>query len=92
VLLNVARGSVLLLLPAACCCLMMMMMMMMMMLAARAQVNQTFTIEPMIVEGSIKTKMWADKWTAVSEDGGLAAQYEHTLLITLNGVEVLTVA
>jgi methionine aminopeptidase len=56
------------------------------------QVNQTFTIEPMIVEGSIKTKMWADKWTAVTDDAGLAAQYEHTLLITPNGVEILTVS
>lgn len=54
--------------------------------------NQTFTIEPMIVEGSIKSKMWADQWTAVTEDGGLAAQYEHTLLITPNGVDILTVS
>lgn len=53
-------------------------------------VGQTFTIEPMIVQGSTRVKMWKDDWTAVTSDGSLAAQYEHTLLITPNGVEVLT--
>ncbi|KAG1680191.1 hypothetical protein FOA52_000304 [Chlamydomonas sp. UWO 241] len=51
---------------------------------------QTFTIEPMIVQGQIRCKTWKDKWTVVTEDGGLCAQYEHTLLITPDGVEVLT--
>lgn len=51
---------------------------------------QTFTIEPMLVQGSIKCKTWADKWTVVTEDGGLCAQYEHTILITPNGHEILT--
>jgi hypothetical protein len=55
------------------------------------QVNQTFTIEPIFVEGKGGHKMWADDWTAVTVDGGLAAQYEHTVLITPNGAEVLTV-
>lgn len=51
---------------------------------------QTFTIEPMLVQGSIKCKTWDDKWTVVTEDGGLCAQYEHTLLITPDGAEILT--
>jgi methionyl aminopeptidase len=34
---------------------------------------------------------WKDKWTVLTADGGLAAQMEHTLLITPNGAEVLTV-
>ena len=49
-----------------------------------------FTIEPMITEGSAECNEWADDWTVVTEDGGRAAQFEHTLLITETGVEVLT--
>lgn len=58
----------------------------------KMQVNQTFTIEPIFVEGSNKVKMWKDDWTATTIDGGLAAQCEHTILITPNGHEILTVA
>ena len=54
------------------------------------QVGQTFTIEPILVEAGVKTKTWADRWTVVSADGGWAAQMEHTLLITPNGVDILT--
>lgn len=54
------------------------------------QLWQTFTIEPMIALGSIKCKTWRDNWTVVTEDGGLCAQYEHTLLITPDGAEILT--
>eukprot|EP00878_Enallax_costatus_P022614 GHUV01024007.1.p1 GENE.GHUV01024007.1~~GHUV01024007.1.p1 ORF type:complete len:291 (+),score=70.52 GHUV01024007.1:617-1489(+) len=57
----------------------------------KMQVNQTFTIEPIFVEGSNRVKMWKDQWTATTVDGGLAAQCEHTVLITLTGCEVLTV-
>eukprot|EP00879_Flechtneria_rotunda_P005040 GHRR01005317.1.p1 GENE.GHRR01005317.1~~GHRR01005317.1.p1 ORF type:complete len:273 (+),score=74.59 GHRR01005317.1:676-1494(+) len=56
------------------------------------QVNQTFTIEPILVQGSNKVQMWDDDWTATTVDGGLASQCEHTVLITPNGCEVLTVA
>lgn len=56
------------------------------------QVGQTFTIEPIFVEGSNKVTMWKDDWTATTTDGGLAAQCEHTVLITPSGCEVLTVA
>eukprot|EP00955_Chlamydomonas_euryale_P101868 365377-Chlamydomonas_euryale.AAC.43 len=41
-------------------------------------------------QGSIKCKTWKDKWTVVTEDGGLCAQWEHTLLITPDGCEILT--
>lgn len=49
-----------------------------------------FTIEPMINEGTWRDTVWPDKWTVVTEDGKRSAQFEHTLLITDNGVEVLT--
>ena len=55
------------------------------------QVNSTFTIEPILTEGSPRMVEWKDKWTVVTADGGLAAQMEHTLLITPNGAEILTV-
>lgn len=50
-----------------------------------------FTIEPMIVEGGYESYEWeSDGWTVVTEDGGRAAQFEHTVLITEDGVEILT--
>jgi len=52
--------------------------------------GHTFTIEPMICEGSAKPLTWPDKWTATTADGGRSAQFEHTLLITPDGVEALT--
>ncbi|KAL8091344.1 hypothetical protein AgCh_033813 [Apium graveolens] len=52
--------------------------------------NQTFTIEPMLTIGSINPVMWDDNWTVVTEDGSWSAQFEHTLLITEDGVEILT--
>eukprot|EP00271_Cylindrocystis_brebissonii_P010496 TRINITY_DN26693_c0_g1_i1.p1 TRINITY_DN26693_c0_g1~~TRINITY_DN26693_c0_g1_i1.p1 ORF type:complete len:434 (-),score=30.45 TRINITY_DN26693_c0_g1_i1:378-1541(-) len=52
--------------------------------------NQTFTIEPMLTMGNPREVLWPDKWTVVTADSSLAAQFEHTLLITSNGVEVLT--
>ncbi|CAA2961250.1 methionine aminopeptidase 1D, chloroplastic mitochondrial [Olea europaea subsp. europaea] len=56
----------------------------------RMLLNQTFTIEPMLTIGSINPIMWDDNWTVVTEDGSLSAQFEHTLLITENGAEILT--
>lgn len=56
----------------------------------RMQLNQTFTIEPMLTIGSIKPILWDDDWTVVTEDGSLSAQFEHTLLITKDGAEILT--
>ncbi|KAK4793874.1 hypothetical protein SAY86_011868 [Trapa natans] len=52
--------------------------------------GQTFTIEPMINAGVWRDKMWPDGWTAVTGDGKCSAQFEHTLLVTETGVEVLT--
>lgn len=49
-----------------------------------------FTIEPMITEGSAECTEWSDNWTVATMDGGRAAQFEHTVLITEEGVEVLT--
>ena len=56
----------------------------------RMILNQTFTIEPMLTIGSTNSTIWSDDWTAVTEDGSLTAQFEHTLLITEDGVEILT--
>ena len=50
-----------------------------------------FTIEPMVTEGSQSSITWKDNWTAATVDGGRAAQFEHTILITETGVEILTV-
>lgn len=49
-----------------------------------------FTIEPMLTEGAAECFEWADEWTVATVDGGLAAQFEHTVLITESGVEILT--
>ena len=38
----------------------------------------------------IRDRLWPDKWTAVTADGLLSAQFEHTLLVTDTGVEILT--
>jgi methionyl aminopeptidase len=52
--------------------------------------GHTFTIEPMINEGKMDSCEWPDGWTAVTIDGKRSAQFEHTLLVTATGVEVLT--
>ncbi|KAI8796544.1 methionine aminopeptidase 1 [Biomphalaria glabrata] len=52
--------------------------------------GQVFTIEPMINEGTWRDELWPDNWTAVTQDGKLSAQFEHTLLVTEIGCEVLT--
>jgi methionyl aminopeptidase len=49
-----------------------------------------FTIEPMLVEASGECFEWDDRWTVATVDGGMAAQFEHTVLITDSGVEILT--
>lgn len=49
-----------------------------------------FTIEPMINEGVWQVEILKDNWTAVTKDRKLSAQFEHTVLVTSNGVEVLT--
>ena len=50
----------------------------------------TFTIEPMINIGDWRCHILDDGWTAVTADGSLSAQFEHTVVVTETGVEVLT--
>ncbi|MBG0741884.1 MAG: type I methionyl aminopeptidase [Cylindrospermopsis raciborskii KL1] len=52
--------------------------------------GMVFTIEPMINEGSYEFEMLADGWTAITRDRKLSAQFEHTIAVTENGVEILT--
>ena len=52
--------------------------------------GMTFTVEPMINVGSHKTKLLNDGWTVVTQDHELSAQYEHTVLVTKEGSEILT--
>lgn len=50
----------------------------------------TFCVEPMVMSGGEKVKTLKDGWTVVTKDGSDAAHFEHTLLVTEDGVEVLT--
>ena len=52
--------------------------------------GMTFTIEPMINAGKKGTKILNDGWTVVTQDKSLSAQWEHTILVTNNGYEILT--
>ena len=58
----------------------------------RMQTGWTFTIEPMITVGSWRHRLWDDDWTAVTSDLSRTAQFEHTILVTDDGAEILTVA
>ena len=52
--------------------------------------GMTFTIEPMINEGARHTRLMPDGWTVVTKDRSLSAQWEHTVAVTADGVEILT--
>ena len=52
--------------------------------------GMTFTIEPMINAGNHNTKVLNDGWTVVTQDHSLSAQWEHTILVTKDGFEILT--
>ena len=54
------------------------------------EAGMTFTIEPMVNAGVWQTKLLGDKWTVVTKDHKLSAQFEHTILVTETGLEVLT--
>ncbi len=54
------------------------------------EAGMCFTIEPMINAGKRNSKILPDQWTVVTKDRSLSAQWEHTLLVTDNGVEILT--
>ena len=52
--------------------------------------GMTFTIEPMLNAGRAEVRLLPDGWTVVTKDHSLSAQWEHTVLVTDDGVEVLT--
>jgi len=52
--------------------------------------GMTFTIEPMLNLGTVEWEMWDDNWTVVTKDRKRSAQFEHTILITDTGAEILT--
>jgi methionyl aminopeptidase len=54
------------------------------------QAGMTFTIEPMVNAGKRQTRLLRDGWTVVTKDHSLSAQWEHTILVTQDGHEVLT--
>ena len=56
----------------------------------KLQEGMTFTIEPMLNIGGPETRLLSDQWTVVTKDKSLSAQWEHTILVTNNGYEVLT--
>jgi methionyl aminopeptidase len=58
----------------------------------RLRPGMVFTIEPMINEGTYEVEMLSDGWTAVTRDRKLSAQFEHTVAVTEDGVEILTLA
>ena len=59
-------------------------------LGLELQEGMTFTIEPMINEGTRHTRLMPDGWTVVTRDRSLSAQWEHTVAVTADGVEILT--
>ena len=56
----------------------------------RLEKGMTFTIEPMVNEGARHTRLMPDGWTVVTKDRSLSAQWEHTIAVTDDGVEILT--
>jgi len=52
--------------------------------------GMTFTIEPMLTLGTYQHEMWDDGWTAVTRDRRWTAQFEHTIVVTSDGAEILT--
>ncbi|MBE9230404.1 type I methionyl aminopeptidase [Cuspidothrix issatschenkoi LEGE 03284] len=56
----------------------------------KLRTGMVFTIEPMINEGTHEAEMLGDGWTAVTSDRLLSAQFEHTIAVTEDGVEILT--
>lgn len=56
----------------------------------KLKAGMTIAIEPMINEGNPAVRMLGDRWTVVTEDGGLSAHFEHTILITEGEPEILT--
>lgn len=57
----------------------------------RFRAGMTVALEPMVQMGTWETETLADGWTVVSKDGSLSAHYEHTVLVTPDGAEILTI-
>jgi methionyl aminopeptidase len=58
--------------------------------ALTIETGMTFTIEPMLTLGTIRYDIWPNAWTAVTKDRKRTAQFEHTILVTEDGYEILT--
>lgn len=56
------------------------------------EVGMVFTIEPMLTLGTHNWQMWDDGWTVVTADKSITAQFEHTIVVTESGAEILTLA
>ena len=56
------------------------------------KVGMVFTIEPMLTLGTHQWDMWADGWTVVTKDKSITAQFEHTMVVTETGADILTLA
>ena len=54
------------------------------------EAGMTFTIEPMLTLGTFEWDMWDDNWTVVTKDRKRSAQFEHTIVVTETGAEILT--
>lgn len=58
--------------------------------ATEIEVGMVFTIEPMLTLGTYQWDMWSDGWTVATKDKSITAQFEHTIAITEDGVDILT--
>ena len=56
------------------------------------EVGMVFTIEPMLTLGGIEADVWDDDWTVTTRDKSLTAQFEHTLVVTERGADILTLS
>jgi methionyl aminopeptidase len=54
------------------------------------QVGMVFTIEPMLTLGAYSWDLWPDDWTVTTKDKSITAQFEHTLVVTETGADILT--
>ena len=52
--------------------------------------GMVFTIEPMLILGTIEWEQWDDGWTIVTADRSRTAQFEHTIVVTEEGADILT--
>jgi methionyl aminopeptidase len=56
------------------------------------EVGMVFTIEPMLTLGTHEWDMWSDDWTVTTKDKSWTAQFEHTLVVTETGADILTLS